>query len=134
MEIRKLNDNDYDDILVNWWKDWGWTPPQKDFLPENGAGGFIVYDEDTPICAGFIYITNSKVAWIEWIVSNKQYREKPNRKNALDLLIHTLTSYCKDINLKYIFSNNNNNNLINNFINNGYIKGCTNSTELIKIL
>ena len=28
--IRKLNPSDYDDVLVGWWKDWGWTPPAKD--------------------------------------------------------------------------------------------------------
>ena len=27
----------------------------KDFLPDNGKGGLIVYDDKTPVCAGFIY-------------------------------------------------------------------------------
>jgi hypothetical protein len=57
--IRKLDENDYDQTLVRWWNDWGWTPPSKDFLPDNGAGGIMVLEGDEPICAGFIYITNS---------------------------------------------------------------------------
>ena len=61
-DIKQLQEGDYEKILVNWWNDWGWEPPQKDFLPEDGKGGMIVYDGDTPVCAGFIYVTNSKVA------------------------------------------------------------------------
>ena len=59
--VRELNETDYESILVKWWKDWRWTPPPKDFLPDNAKGGFIVYDKDIPVCAGYIYVTNSKV-------------------------------------------------------------------------
>ncbi len=41
-DIRPLELDDYDTILVDWWKDWGWTPPTRDFLPDNGKGGMIV--------------------------------------------------------------------------------------------
>ena len=71
--IRKLNSTDYDNTLVGWWKDWGWEPPAKDFLPDDGESGLIVLDNDVPVCAGFIYITNSKAAWVDWIISNKKY-------------------------------------------------------------
>ena len=94
-DIKQLQEGDYEKILVNWWNDWGWEPPQKDFLPEDGKGGMIVYDGDTPVCAGFIYVTNSKVAWVDWIISNKEYRKKPQRSNAIGLLIETLTGTCK---------------------------------------
>ena len=40
--IKPLSSTDYDDILVNWWNDWGWTPPTKDFLPDNGKGGVMI--------------------------------------------------------------------------------------------
>ncbi len=39
-----------------------------------------------PIVAGFIYLTNAKVALLEWIVSNPVYREQ-DRDQAVDLLI-----------------------------------------------
>ena len=73
-DIRPLQENDYDEILVKWWEDWGWEPPQKDFLPDNGKGGIMVLDGDIPICAGFMYVTNSRVAWVDWIVSIKQFK------------------------------------------------------------
>ena len=131
--IRELSETDYDDILVGWWKQWGWEPPQRDFLPNDGKGGIIVCDGDIPICAGFMYLTNSKVAWVDWIISNKEYTNKLQRKDAIKLLVSALTEICKKSGSKYIFSNNNNNSLIEHFINIGYTKGCTNSTELIKI-
>jgi hypothetical protein len=134
MEIRKLDTNDYENILVDWWKDWGWTPPPKDFLPEDGTGGFIVYDGDTPVCAGFIYITNSKACWIDWIVSNKKYRKKPNRKQSLDLLIETLTNVGKLSGNKYAYALIKNNNLIKTYEFFGYIKADSYTSEMIKIL
>lgn len=132
--VRALNASDYDEILVGWWKDWGWDAPARDFLPDDATGGLIVFDGDEPVCAGFMYTMNAKVSWVEWIVSSKTYRKKPTRKECLELLIHTLTHICKSKGAKYVFSNNNNKHLIECFTNSGYIKGCTNSTELIKIL
>jgi len=85
--IRELTHTDYDDILLGWWKQWGWEPPQRDFLPNNGKGGVIVFDEDVPVCAGFMYMTNSKVSWVDWIISNKEYTKKPQRKDAIRLLV-----------------------------------------------
>ena len=59
LNIIPLKESDYDNILCGWWTDWRWTPPSRDFLPDNGKGGFIVYDGDIPVCAGFMYDTNS---------------------------------------------------------------------------
>lgn len=46
------------------------------------------------ICAGFIYYTNSKMCWIEFVVSNPNYRES-DRKEALVSLIHELGELLK---------------------------------------
>jgi hypothetical protein len=131
--VRALNANDYDEILVGWWNDWGFDAPSRDFLPQDGAGGLIVFDGDDPVCAGFMYATNSKVAWIEWIISSKTYRKKPTRREAIDLLIYTLTNICKNKDVKYVYSSNDNKNLIDCFTKSGFKKGSTNLTELIKI-
>ena len=37
--IRPLIETDYDEILLDWWKEWGWEAPQKDFLPADGTAG-----------------------------------------------------------------------------------------------
>ena len=132
--VRELNENDYEDILVGWWKQWGWEPPQRDFLPNDGKGGVIVYDENVPICAGFMYITNSKVAWVDWIISNKEYTKKPQRKDAIKLLVSELTEICKLTGSKYSYALIKNESLINIYLELGYIKGDSYTIEMIKTL
>ena len=129
--IRKLNPSDYEDVLVKWWRDWNFEPPSKSFLPDQGEGGLMVLLNEKPVCAGFIYFTNSKVSWIEWIISDKNHRVK--RKECLKMLIENLTSVSKNNGMEYIFANNNNRFLIDTYLNLDFKKGNI-STELIKIL
>lgn len=132
LTIRQLNDTDYQDILVNWWTQWGWVAPEKDFLPDDGMGGYIVYDDETPVCAGFIYVTNSRVAWVDWIISNKEYRGK--RKEAITMLIDTLTNLSKMSGSKYAYALIKNNSLIQTYESLGYVKGDSYTSEMIKLL
>jgi hypothetical protein len=132
--VRPLNETDYQGILVGWWKDWGWEPPKKDFLPDEGKGGVIVFDGDTPICAGFLYVTNSKVTWVDWIISNKQYRKKPARSEAIKLVISTLTNISKSLDCKYVYALLKSKNLIETYESFGYVKGDSYTSEMIKIL
>jgi hypothetical protein len=132
--IKELSETDYDDILVGWWKQWGWEPPKRDFLPNDGKGGIIVYDGDTPICAGFMYLTNSKVAWVDWIISNKEYTNKLQRKDAIKLLVSALTEICKKSGSKYSYALIKNESLIGMYEELGYIKGDSYTNEMIKIL
>ena len=54
LNIRMLKDSDWN-TLVEWWDAWpDWQAPAKEFLPENGTGGFIVEKQDQPIVAGFL--------------------------------------------------------------------------------
>jgi len=134
LHVRKLNSQDYDEILVKWWKDWRWTPPPAEFLPDNGEGGLMVCDEDYPVAAGFLYVTNSSVAWMEFIVSNIEYKHKENRKQAIKLLILTLEELAKISGKKYIYSTLKNESLINSYLECGFSKGTSNSQEMIKII
>lgn len=132
LHVRNLTSEDYSENLVKWWNDWRWTPPPADFLPENGTGGFMVCDEDYPVVAGFLYVTNSKVAWIEFIVSNFEYRHKEKRKEAIKLLIMTLERLAVIHGKKYIYSSLKNESLINSYMDCGFVKGTSNSQEMIK--
>lgn len=132
LTIRQLNDNDYQDILVDWWVKWGWTPPSKDFLPDDGRGGYIVYDGEIPVCAGFIYVTNSRVAWVDWIISSKEHKE--NRREAIKMLIDSLTNISKMSGSKYAYALIKNNSLIKTYESLGYIKGDSYTSEMIKLL
>lgn len=132
--IRPLNENDYDTILCDWWRNWGWEPVERDFLPDNGKGGLIVFDGEEPVCAGYIYTTNSKVAWVDWIISSESYRKKPHRRDAIKLLIETLTNICRNTGHKYSYALIKNQSLVNIYEDLGYEKGDSYSSEMIKVL
>ena len=127
-----LQQEDYDNILKGWWKDWGWEAPSRDFLPQDGQGGVMVWDGDTPVCAGFLYNTNSKVAWVDWIISNKEYKE--SRKEALSILIQTLTSVAKNLDNKFAYALIKHNGLIGVYEQQGYSTGDSYNKEMIKAL
>ena len=111
LNIRRLKETDWD-TLVSWWDEWPeWESPPKEFLPDNGKGGFIVEKKQTPIVAGFLYLTNSKGVLLEWIVSNPKYRGK-DRQKAIELLITGAENVSKKLGYKYMFSIGRNKRLI----------------------
>lgn len=88
LESRQLKESDWE-TLQSWWKAWGWPEMNKDLLPLNGLGGLIIEKEGKPIASGFLYLTNAKVAWTEWIVSDHEYREF-DRPDAIKMVIEGL--------------------------------------------
>lgn len=132
--IRDLNQNDYDDLLVGWWKDWRWTPPPKDFLPDDGKGGYIVFDGETPVCAGYVYFTNSKAGWCDWIVSNFNYKDKVKRKEALKFLVSILTEALTQGGCKFSYALLKSKSLVSIYQELGYVAGDKDYSEMIKKL
>jgi len=133
LDIRRLEDKDWD-TLVSWWDSWPeWQTPPKDFLPDNGKGGFIVEKNNTPIVAGFMYFTNSEGVLLEWIVSNPSYRDE-DRQDAIEFLILTCEEYIKANGKKYIFSIGRNKHLIDTHKKLGYNVDAKVSHEIIKKL
>ena len=100
--FRHLTKDDYETICY-WWKWWRWPVIDKDLLPQDGTGGFMVEKNNIPIVSCFVYITNSKGVLLEWVVSNPEYKES-DRKEAIELLINSVEDFCKEIDKKYIFS------------------------------
>ena len=133
MNVRYLNETDYDNTLCKWWSDWRWTPPSRDMLPENGSGGIMVSKDGIDICAGFIFFTNSKAAWVEFIVSNFEYKEK-DRSDAITMVINTLTLIAQDKGYKFIYTSLKNKSLIDKYKMCGYTMADSNCQEMIKVL
>lgn len=129
--IRPLIESDYD-LMCEWWISWGFTPVPKTFLPQDGLGGLIVEENNIPIVSGVIYFTNSGIAWVNWIISNKQYRKKPQRKEAIELLINSLGNIAKESGYTYLYALINNDTLVNIYEKLGYSKGASYNQELIK--
>ena len=103
LNIRRITEEDIP-VIYSWWEQWPkWEAVSRDFLPDNGLGGLIVEKNGDLIVAGFIYLTNAKVALLEWVVSNPEYRED-DRDQAIDLLITGAENMVKSIGFKYMFS------------------------------
>lgn len=129
MISRILTSDDYS-TLYQWWIENRFTPPPVEMLPENGKGGLMVISGNTPVCAGFVYLTNSKCAWIEWIVADFNYREE-DRDEAILFLLESLKSLAKQLGFVYIYSNVKNKHLVSKYESCGFVKGDSNSQELI---
>lgn len=133
LNIRRLTEEDWP-VLESWWNAWEeWVAPPRDFLPDNGTGGFIVENNNVPVVAGFIYFTNSKGALLEYIVSSPDYRKK-DRNKAIELLITAVEKVLKDKGYKYIFSIGRNKNLIDKHKKLGWTVDVKPSHELIKVI
>lgn len=133
IEIRALTESDYEETLLGWWKDWGWAAPPKDMLPQDGTGGFMVLDGEEPVCAGFMYLSNSKLCCVDWIISSKTYRKKPQRQQCISFLLNNLTETAKKTGARYSYALIKHKGLIDSYKKLGYSKGDSYTGEMIKV-
>ena len=103
-------------------------------MPDNGTGGFMVYDDGIPVCAGFMYLTNSKAVWCDWIISNFNYKNKQGRKDAIELLINTIATLAKELDNKFVYALIKNKPLVDSYKKAGFKEGSSYTSEMIKIL
>tara|TARA_Y100001938_G_scaffold14217_1_gene17524 strand:+ start:61 stop:462 length:402 start_codon:yes stop_codon:yes gene_type:complete len=133
MIARKLQEKDWS-TLQNWWKAWPeWPSVPKESLPDNGTGGLMVEKNEIPIVAGFIYLSNSKVAFFDWVVSNPDYREE-DRGEAIKILISKSEELVKSLGYKILFSFTQHKKLIKTHKELGWLVDKEPSYELTKIL
>jgi len=91
----------------------------------------MIYKDETPIVAGFLYLTNSKIAWIDWIISNPEYKER-DRKQSIELLISSLEEVARQQDYEIIFSVTRSKHLIDVHKNLGYTVDSNSSYEISK--
>lgn len=133
LRIRQTKLEDYP-MLVQWWKDWHWTPVPQEVLPDNGTNGIMVEYNEKPICCGFIYATSSPVLFhMEWIVSDFKMKDREIRNKALDLLVKNLCDIAYNMGCKVLYTSvySQNKSLIDKYQEFGFVKG-SNSVEMIK--
>lgn len=130
MEFRYIEQSDYE-MLVDWWKFWKFPAPPIEMLPDSGV---IVNKNGVDICAGFIYFTNSKTCWIEFIVSNPNVRQKEDRREAITNVIDVLCSIGKNNGYTIAYTSLKNESLQNKYLQCGFIDGSKNCNEYIKRL
>lgn len=72
----------YLNILQNWYKERDWQP-----LPASHTGAMI-FEGNNPICAGWLYKTDSSICLIANIISNQNRNRK--KKEAIKFLLDSL--------------------------------------------
>jgi len=132
MNTRTLTESDYL-ILSDWWKAWGWPALAKDMLPDNGTGGIMVENKGENIVAGFLYWSNSKLVWLDWIISNPK-TNRDIRQEAIKKLILTAESMTKEAGSKFMMSISRSNSLLKIHKELGWTIDKTPSHEMVKII
>ena len=131
MIARNLVESDYED-LVEYWKYNRFPPPPKEVLPNNAKGGMMVVDEfGNNICAGFLYETNSSLAWCEFIVASPLIKDRKIRKEGQVFLIKSLCDKARKKGYLAVFASIKHDALIERYIEAGFSKDDLKSTELI---
>lgn len=133
MNVRYINDKDYDTIC-GWWKSHNMKPISKNILPDNGRGGIIVSYDGINVCAGFLYLTNSDVSSIEFVVTNKNFKKNKVKNKCLDELFIQLIKLAKDSGSSIIFTSIRNKNIQKKSLELGFICSDEKINNYIKIL
>lgn len=126
MIARLFTESDYADA-VSWWKHHGWEPVRTEHLPKTG---FIIEDDTTKYCAGWIYLLSDKLAMIEFIVANPDTGLKSKYK-ALVMLVKTLLNAAKAAGFNSVFSTLKNRGLEKIYKKSGFVVTDTNVTHYI---
>ena len=132
LKVKLLAEKDYETLLA-WWKAWGWPIMPKDMLPDDGKGGIMIEHKDQKIVAGFLYWSNSKLVWLDWIISNPNANKKI-RKQAIEKLITTAEKMVKEAGSKYIMSISRSNSLLKTHEKLKWSIDKTSSHEMTKII
>lgn len=108
-------DKDYD-IVRQWWINHGSYPPKPEHLSSTG----IIIEADKPVCAGWLYQTDSKICVFEFVISDP-LAGKEIRDAALMLLIETIKQIASE---KYslIYTSVRGQKYISRLINSGFVE------------
>ena len=74
LNIRKIQEKDYE-FINKWWQEVQLNPISREILPMNGLGGLII-EKEKPIAVSYLYLTNSKVAYVDNLIVNPSYNNK----------------------------------------------------------
>jgi hypothetical protein len=92
-----LTEEDYA-IICGMMTGWKMNPLHRRMLSEYGV---IISKDGHDVCSGWLYQSDSKLAWVEWVVMNKK-APKHTREGALDFLYETLFRKAKELDYEVV--------------------------------
>ena len=105
VNIRKIELKDYE-YIDKWWIEQGYDAISKEILPMQGLGGLIV-EKEKPIAAAYLYLTNSKMGYIDNLISDPKYVSK-DRFDVIANLMAACKKMAEDIGCLDIWAITNN--------------------------
>lgn len=126
MEIRPFNPQSDYETVKEWWAGQKWTAMPLDYLPKVG----MMVPE---VCAGWLYQSDSKIAWVEFIIANPN-TTKEERSEGLNLLIKGLLDKAKDLGFGAVFTSAQHPGLIKRYTEFGFQVTDTGMSTLIRRL
>ena len=128
LTYRHIKEEDFENI-EKWLKFW---KPNDIFIRDMyPSTGLVIYDSytNTDLYVGFLWLSNSKLAQIGFIVRNPYTKIK--NKQTLELLINGLFLYAKELGYDYVISEAESEHLKNAFESLGMIKTSSGVSEYI---
>ena len=105
INIRKIELKDYE-FINKWWVKQGFKIPNKDILPNEGFGGIII-EKEKPIAAAYVYLTNSRMGYIDNLISDPKYVSK-DRFDVIANLMAACKKMAEDVGCLDIWAITNN--------------------------
>jgi len=99
VRIERFSPEAHYGIISEWWEAHKWPVIPLPALPQIG----MVVIHDKPVCAGWLYKTDSTIGWMEWLISDRR-AEKSVRGEAIDLLIDSLLERAKQEGMGIVFT------------------------------
>ena len=81
------------ETLVKWWESYDhMLVPSQELLPENGQMGLAIEKDGRMMAAAFVYLTNSDMGYIDFLVSDPNYKGRDRFE-----IITTLIEACSEL-------------------------------------
>lgn len=129
MRVLKFDHETHYPLAAEWWTRHKFGVLPVEFLPKNGL--VIEADDGTPVCLGFLYLTDSAMAWIEYIVANPD-APITVRSDAVDLLIESLVNLSKTLGVGCLFTSTTLRGLTKRYEKQGFVIGDRGTTQLVR--
>lgn len=124
--VRAFTPEDHKTVAT-WWTAQKWPVIPMDLLPT----GIVVEYEGAPVAMGWLYKSNSKMAYMEWLVADP-LADKTVKGTCLDILVQAIISEAKKDGYTTIFTNTSHPKLIERYTNMGFKVTEGNMTNLVR--
>lgn len=120
MIVRPFQISDYPEVC-EWWRARQWKNIPLSIL---SSIGLVVEEDGIKYCAGWLYVSNSTLTWLEWIVTNPGSPMR-RRREALDLLIEDAKTKLKALGGETVYVQLKSKSLMRVYEAHGFTKGDT---------